>query len=67
MKHDSVSSRVVLEVDLGALERNFGKIRARVAPLGAIVVLKADAYGLGMPAVARRLVAAGAAGIATAS
>lgn len=67
MKHDSVSSRVTLEVDLGALERNFRRIRARVAPLGTIVVLKADAYGLGMPAVARRLVAAGAAGIATAS
>ena len=59
-------SRVRLEVDLAALESNFRKIRAAVAPLGAIAVLKADAYGLGMPPLARRLVAAGAAGIATA-
>lgn len=59
-------SRVRLEVDLAALESNFRRIRAAVAPLGAIAVLKADAYGLGMPPLARRLVAAGAAGIATA-
>ena len=35
-------SRVRLEVDLAALESNFRKIRAAVAPLGAIAVLKAD-------------------------
>lgn len=59
-------SRVTLEVDLSVLEDNFRKIREGVAPLGVIAVLKADAYGLGMPAIARRLGRAGAAGIATA-
>ena len=59
-------SRVTLEVSLSAVERNYRKIAAAVAPLGVIAVLKADAYGLGMPGLARRLGAAGAAGIATA-
>ncbi|MBQ9727183.1 MAG: alanine racemase [Kiritimatiellae bacterium] len=66
MKNTSVNSRVVLEVDLGTLERNFRKIAEGVAPLGVVAVLKADAYGLGMGPIARRLGAAGAAGIATA-
>ena len=59
-------SRVTLEVDLSVLEDNFRRIRAGVAPLGVVAVLKADAYGLGMPEIARRLGRAGAAGIATA-
>ena len=59
-------SRVVLDVSLPDVEENFRKSQRNAAPLGVIVVLKADAYGLGMPAIARRLVAAGAAGIATA-
>ena len=59
-------SRVVLDVSLPAIEENYRKSERNAAPLGVIVVLKADAYGLGMPAIARRLVAAGAAGIATA-
>ena len=59
-------SRVTLETDLSILEDNFRKIREGVAPLGVIAVLKADAYGLGMPEIARRLGRAGAAGIATA-
>lgn len=62
----TATSRVTLEVDLGTLERNFRKIAEGVAPLGVVAVLKANAYGLGMPPVARRLGAAGAAGIATA-
>lgn len=66
MKGQSARSRVVLEVDLGTLERNFRKIADGVSPLGVVAVLKADAYGLGMPEIARRLGAAGAAGIATA-
>ena len=66
MKGPSARSRVVLEVDLGTLERNYRKIAEGVAPLGVIAVLKANAYGLGMPEIARRLGAAGAAGIATA-
>ena len=61
-----VPSRVTLDVSLPAVESNFRKIADAVAPLGVIAVLKADAYGLGMPAIARRLGAAGAAGIATA-
>ena len=59
-------SRVTLEVDLSVLEDNFRRIREGVAPLGVVAVLKADAYGLGMPEIARRLGRAGAAGIATA-
>ena len=59
-------SRVTLEVDLSVLEDNFRRIRAGVAPLGVVAVLKADAYGLGMPEIARRRGRAGASGIATA-
>ena len=66
MQGQTKRSRVTLEVDLGTLGRNFAKIRAAVAPLGVVAVLKADAYGLGMEPIARRLGAAGAAGIATA-
>lgn len=59
-------ARVVLDVDLSVVEENFRKISEGVAPLGVIAALKANAYGLGMPAIARRLGAAGVAGIATA-
>ena len=59
-------SRVVLDIDCGILSENFSKISKSVAPLGTIVVLKANAYGLGMRDIARTLAAAGAAAIATA-
>ncbi|MBR1837577.1 MAG: alanine racemase [Kiritimatiellae bacterium] len=66
MKKNEIPGRVVLEVSLDAVERNFRKISGAVAPLGTIAVLKADAYGLGMAPIARRLGKAGAAGIAVA-
>ncbi len=62
----SVPGRVVLEVSLRAVEENFAKIAAAVSPLSVIAVLKANAYGLGMAPIARRLGKAGIAGIATA-
>ncbi len=61
-----VKSRVVLDVDLSILAENFRKITQAVAPLHTIVVLKANAYGLGMPPIAETLAQAGAAAIATA-
>ena len=66
MKSSSAPSRVTLEVSLGAVAGNFRAVQARVAPLGVIAVLKADAYGLGMSRIAERLGREGAAGIATA-
>lgn len=65
--HDTpLPSRVTLDVDLDVLTENFRKICAAVAPLGVIVVLKANAYGLGMRRVAESLAKAGAAAIAVA-
>ncbi len=60
------SSRVWLDIDLGKLRRNLARIQERVAPCGVIAVLKADAYGLGVEAIARALAAAGVAGFAVA-
>lgn len=56
----------MLDIDLGILSENFASISRSVAPLGTIVVLKANAYGLGMREIARTLAASGAAAIATA-
>lgn len=64
MEH--VQSRVVLDIDLEILAENFRKISQSVSPLGTIVVLKANAYGLGMMPIAHALTQAGAAAIATA-
>lgn len=64
MKH--MTSRVVLDIDLDILAENFRKIAKSVAPLGTLVVLKANAYGLGMRPIAQALAKAGACGIATA-
>ena len=47
-----------LTVDLDALAANYRTFRAR-APDGVAAVVKANAYGLGMEAVARRLAAQG--------
>ena len=52
--------RVWAEIDLAALERNLGRIRAALPRhLRYIAVVKADAYGHGLRAVARRLMQAG--------
>ncbi len=64
MEH--AQSRVVLDIDLKILAENFRKISESVSPLGTIVVLKANAYGLGMMPIARALAHAGASAIATA-
>jgi len=54
MKH-----RVWVEVDLGALVRNYRKIAAKVKPAKVLCVLKANAYGLGVAEYARALAGAG--------
>ena len=64
----SASVRAEAVVDLGAIASNIAALRARLAPgVGFMAVVKADAYGHGMPAVARTAVAHGAAmlGVAT--
>jgi alanine racemase len=53
--------RAWVEIDLGRLERNLHRIRAALPPhLSYIAVVKADAYGHGLPAVAARLMRCGA-------
>lgn len=47
-------------VDLDAIARNFRLLRERVAPRAVFAVVKADAYGHGAAAVARRLEREGA-------
>ena len=54
-----------LEIDLGAIERNFSLVRRIVGPsVGICAVLKQDAYGLGAPRIARRALACGAKSVA---
>lgn len=49
------------EIDLGALERNLRLIRASLPPhIRYVAVVKADAYGHGLPQTAARLMHAGA-------
>ncbi|MGB9920280.1 MAG: alanine racemase [Moorellales bacterium] len=55
------------EVDLGAVAHNVAEIRRVVGPgVGIMAVVKADAYGHGLEAVARTVVAAGAQWLAVA-
>ncbi len=49
-----------LTIDLGAIARNYRSLRERVAPARCAVVVKADAYGLGVAQVAPALAKAGA-------
>ena len=51
--------RVVVEIDLKALVRNYRKIAAHVKPAKVLCVLKANAYGLGVGAYAKALAKAG--------
>lgn len=51
--------RVIVEIDLKALVRNYRRIVARVKPAKVLCVLKANAYGLGVAAYAKSLVDAG--------
>ena len=48
-----------LLIDLDALARNYARLRAAAAPSECAAVVKADAYGLGVAPVARRLLAEG--------
>lgn len=56
-----------LEIDLGALARNYERVRDLVAPHRVWCVVKADAYGHGADEVSRRLQAAGADSFAVAT
>lgn len=58
--------RVWLDIDLQALRANFDTIAAKVRPLSVMVVLKANAYGLGIQRIAEVLRNAGAAMIGVA-
>lgn len=57
-----------LEIDLGAIERNFARVARIVGPgpdrtiggAGVCAVLKQDAYGMGAARIAKRLAVAGA-------
>jgi len=49
----------VLTVDLDALARNYRALRTTAAPAECAAVIKANAYGLGVEPVARRLFAEG--------
>jgi alanine racemase len=55
-----------VEIDAGALVRNFRRVAAAVAPARVLPVVKADAYGHGVLAVAEALEPAGAPGFAVA-
>ena len=56
---ETLKRRVRVEIDLGALVRNYRKIVAHVKPMRVLAVLKANAYGLGVGAYAKALAAAG--------
>ncbi|MBQ9775109.1 MAG: alanine racemase [Lentisphaeria bacterium] len=47
-----MASRVTIEVDTDGLAHNVRTIRDRVAPCGLTAVLKANAYGMGVPRIA---------------
>lgn len=49
----------ILRIDLDALARNYALLRARAAPAECAAVVKADAYGLGVAPVVRRLLREG--------
>jgi alanine racemase len=53
------SRSAVLRIDLDALANNFRLLRSRAAPAECAAVVKADAYGLGMGRVVRRLLREG--------
>lgn len=57
---NTIPRRVWLEISLDTLTRNYRKIADAVAPAQVLVVLKANAYGLGVLPIARALAEAGA-------
>ena len=62
-----VLKRVVIDINLDVIAENYRKISERIFPLQAIAVLKADAYCLGMQAIAKELAACGVPAIAVAN
>src|SRR5262245_58689279 len=59
MTEDAFTGSLV--IDLGAIARNFRYLREHAAPSECAAVVKADAYGLGVEPVARRLLREGCA------
>ncbi|MBN1237261.1 MAG: alanine racemase [Gammaproteobacteria bacterium] len=55
LMHPLTSSPGILLVDLDALARNYRRLRDAAAPAECAAVVKANAYGLGVGPVARRL------------
>lgn len=56
-----MSENPTAHVDLGAVAHNLARVRAHLAPhVSVMAMVKADGYGHGIAAVARRLAAAGA-------
>ena len=54
------SARAWVEIDLPAIDRNVGRIKQALPPrVRYVAVVKANAYGHGMPEVATRLLQAG--------
>jgi len=53
------SSRVWLEINLKAIEKNFCRIQKTVRPCKVLAALKANAYGLGTLPIAKKLVSLG--------
>ena len=56
---EPLKRRVRVEIDLGALVRNYRRIVAHVKPMRVLCVLKANAYGLGVGDYAGALFGAG--------
>lgn len=60
--------RAWVEIDLAALERNLGKIKARIPPrIHYIAIVKADAYGHGLAPIVARLLQCGVENFAVAN
>ena len=57
---DGILRPTHVEVDLSAISDNYAAIKARVGPARVMPILKANAYGHGLVAVAKHLSAAGA-------
>ena len=58
-EYGGMRHRVRVEIDLGALTRNYRRVVAHVKPAKVLCVLKANAYGLGVGAFAKTLAKAG--------
>jgi alanine racemase len=55
MAYDPRCSRATLTLDLGAIRRNYRRIREHCDPLRVMGILKANAYGLGVRPIAEAL------------